>query len=123
MLNDKYSFGFKILGTICIVSHLIISSLMPKLSEYFSLFTYLESFILHVIFSSILLTLLWIKSSKHLIVKQLFLAFIFIDTIVVYAQKINFLIHVILFAILSRIALKLLKISKKRKSIQEHLID
>jgi hypothetical protein len=64
-----------------------------------------------------------VKKSNRLYM-QVFLVLIFADTIYVYAQNVNFLMHVLLIVILSRFYLIAIKQSKPIKpSVQEHLLS
>lgn len=105
-----------------IVINLITLLLLENPSDYFSLFSYFSSDLLNIVFSIFFLLFIWFQSKGEVVLFQLFLLFIFVDTIVVYHHKINFLMHVLAFAVISRLLIKVIRHKKKKKKIEDHLI-
>lgn len=122
-MRKKKLMWFKIVCTICILLSILgmFVTINPRVT--FTLFNYLENQTINILFSLVFLVLIYTQTSNRMLIHQLFLIFIFVDTILVFNDKINFLIHVLFFALLSRNLFIILKINKKEKSIQDHLIE
>lgn len=119
----KFRTLFKILASVIIAFHVTLLLFVQNHEVIFSLFEYLHGTLLNIIFSITFLLLILAQIKKRLIIFQLFVIFIFVDTILQYGNNINFLLHVLFFVLLSRILFKILIISRKERSIHDHLID
>jgi|GEM_PF-3421014 len=116
---------FVIIAGLSIALHLVFLFFYPRISQqYFKLFSFADGYLINTIFCLALGAILALVKKSNRLYMQVFLVLIFADTIYVYAQNVNFLMHVLLIVILSRFYLIAIKQSKPIKpSVQEHLLS
>lgn len=128
MQRDLKNVSRKLFVTIAglsITLHLFLRFFYPQIShQYFNLFVIFNGYIINTIFCLILVGILALVRKSNRLYMQVFLVLIFADSIYIYTQNINFLMHVLLIVILSRLYLIAIKQQIPIKpSVQEHLVS
>jgi len=89
----------------------------------FSFFPYLDPLFTNMAFSGALILIVLLVNEKNYKFFTLFNMLIFIDTILVYGNLQNFLIHILILVVLTQIFYRISAVQSDKKSITEHLLD
>jgi len=127
MLNISTNWArqiFVLIAGFAIGVHLVFIFFFPSLSiHFYKLFAFVNGLVINTLFCLVLAGILALVKKSNRLYMQIFLLLIFADAIYVYKHNINFLIHVLLIVILSRLYLLAIKQNPTKTSIKEHLVS